>query len=162
MYNRFIQWKYIIYGVSNLLHLLGPIGEDRQLHKKKTTSGVHGVGVSTACGALSGGSLFSSTACRACRSMEGFVIRGGCPIPPGCCWLHETQLISGQPVKLGFPHPAWQYRPGRSPFFVSDEGIAAAVLRQAGGCGMNIWQWICHENSSNVGGGREQAFTEQQ
>ena len=33
-------------------------------------------------------------------------------------WLNEPQPISNQPMGLGFPHRAGQYRPGGSPFFV--------------------------------------------
>ena len=62
--------------------------------------------------------------------MEGFPIRGWEIIFPGCGgtsalargatlaarWLHEPQPISNQPVWLGLPHRAGQYRPQGSSF----------------------------------------------
>ena len=65
-----------------------------------------------------------------CRDMEGFLIRGwdlNLPVSVvtstlageatlATRWLHEPQPISNQPVWLGFPHRARQYRPGGSPF----------------------------------------------
>ena len=77
-----------------------------------------------------GGSAFSSPGCWSCRCMKEFLTRGWEIIIPGfgrttalsrgatlaACWLHEPQLISNQPVGLGFPHPAVRYRPGGSAF----------------------------------------------
>ena len=74
--------------------------------------------------------LFSSPACWSCRVMEGFIIWGQNLILPGCGgtftlareatlsarWPHEPQLISNQPIGLGFPHPAGRCRSRGSPF----------------------------------------------
>ena len=51
-----------------------------------------------------------------CRCMGWFMIQGWDIILRGWRWLHESQLISNEPVGLGFPSHARRHRPGGSPF----------------------------------------------
>ena len=83
-----------------------------------------GVGVSPPCGViLILDTPFPSPGRRSCRRIEVFLIWGYDPMFPGsgetstfarggslaARWFHEPQLISNQPVGLGFPHPAGRY-----------------------------------------------------
>ena len=65
-----------------------------------------------------GRSAFTSPGCWSCRDMEGFLTRGwelrGATL--AARWLPEPQPINNHPVRLGFPHPAGQYRPGGCAF----------------------------------------------
>ena len=85
----------------------------------------------------SGETAFSSPGCWRCRCIEGFMIRGGDRIVPGCGgtspltqratlaarWLHESHPTINQPVGLGFPHLSRRYLPGGCP--ISSPGCSS-------------------------------------
>ena len=88
-----------------------------------------------------GGSRFTSPGCCSCRDMGGFLVRGWDHILPVCggtstkTVIHEPQSISDQPIGLGFPHRAEQYRTGGSPF----SSPCCWICRRMGGFLIRGW-----------------------
>ena len=76
-----------------------------------------GVGISISCGAVSNrGTTVFVPGWLELQMYDRISDPGMGLYPPGWHWLHETQLISNQPVATGFPQGAGRYRPGRPPF----------------------------------------------
>ena len=111
----------------NLLNSLHPLGVVRWLHEPQSTMVYPDLGFPRRVGRyqpVESPSL--SPVCWNYRDMERFLIRGwdlNLPVSGTTStlaegatladrWLHEPQLISNQPVGLGFPHLAVQYQPG--------------------------------------------------
>ena len=129
----------------NSLNSLHPLDVVRWLHEPQSTMAYPELGFPHCVGRYRpGGSPSLFPVCWKCRDMEGFLIRGwdlNLPVSGATSalageatlnarWLHDPQSISNQPVWLGFPHRAEQYRPGDPRFRPHVVGVSCRGMER--------------------------------